>query len=176
MKIAVLSDSHDHTALLRAAVQKALGAGVDAIIHCGDLVAVSTLEKVYDGEVPMHVIHGNNIGDPAALVRLARGAFAGVHYHGQDADLTLGGKRIFVVHYPHYANAMAATGDFDLVCHGHTHSHTLTWQRNLNNGQTPVLNPGTVGGIGTKPMFALVDLEPMSCEFVEVGEPLPRPA
>ena len=176
MKIAVLSDSHDHTPLLRAAVTRALDAGAHALLHCGDLVAVSTLEKVYAGEIPMHVIHGNNIGDPAALARLARGAFPGVQYHGQDATLTLGGKRVFVVHYPHYAHAMAALGEYDLVCHGHTHTHSLAWQDNLHGGKTPVLNPGTVGGIGAKPTFAMVDLARFGCEFVDVGDPLPRPA
>ena len=110
MKIAVLSDSHDHTPLLRAAVHMAMDAGAQALLHCGDLVAVSTLEKVYGGEIPMHVIYGNNIGDPVALTRLARGAFPGVQYHGQDAALTLGDRRVFIVHYPHYAHAMAATG------------------------------------------------------------------
>ena len=39
----------------------------------------------------------------------------------EEAGIELGGRRIFLVHYPHYARALAATGDWDLVCCGHSH-------------------------------------------------------
>ena len=42
MKVCILSDSHDHIALIDAAVADAKTAGAEAVLHCGDLVAPST--------------------------------------------------------------------------------------------------------------------------------------
>ena len=44
MKICILSDSHDHIPLLDAAVGEARAAGAETVLHCGDVVAPSTLE------------------------------------------------------------------------------------------------------------------------------------
>ena len=43
MKICIVSDSHDHIPLLEAAVADAKDLGVEAVLHCGDVVAPSTL-------------------------------------------------------------------------------------------------------------------------------------
>lgn len=43
MKICLLSDSHDHIPLLDAAVAEAKALGAEVVLHCGDLVAPSTL-------------------------------------------------------------------------------------------------------------------------------------
>jgi len=47
--------------------------------------------------------------------RLAQEYGNRVHYYGQDGSLALAQRRIFMVHYSHYAKAMALTGDYDLV-------------------------------------------------------------
>ena len=123
MLIGILSDSHDHIPLIDAAVADAKSAGAEAVLHCGDLVAPSTLHCLEKYGLPVHVIHGNNTGDLFALTRLAHKPGGVVRFHGMDAGIELGGRRIFIVHYPHYARAMAATGDWDLVCCG----HDLSW-------------------------------------------------
>ena len=104
---------------LRVADAKA--AGAEAVLHCGDLVAPSTLHCLEKYGLPVHVIHGNNTGDLYALTRLAHKPGGVIRFHGMDAGIELAGKRIFLVHYPHYAHALAATGDWDLVCCGHSH-------------------------------------------------------
>ncbi len=121
MKVCILSDSHDHIPLLDAAVAEAKSQGAEAVLHCGDVVAPSTLNCLAKHDLPVHVIHGNNSGDLYTLGRLANQPNTHIHYHGMDAGVELAGKRIFLVHYPHYARAMAATGDWDLVCCGHSH-------------------------------------------------------
>ena len=117
MKVCILSDSHDHIPLIDAAVADAKTAGAEAVLHCGDLVEPSTLHCLEKYGLPVHVIHGNNTGDLFALTRLAHKPGGVVRFHGMDAGIELGGRRIFIVHYPHYARAMAATGDWDLVIH-----------------------------------------------------------
>ena len=177
MKVCLLSDSHDHISLLDAAVAEARTRGAEAVLHCGDVVAPSTLKCLEKHGLPVHVIHGNNTGDMYSLGRLAADPNRLVQYHGMDAGIELGGRRIFMVHYPHYARAMAATGDWDLVCCGHSHHPQQQWLPNLKEGRTLLLNPGTVGGVGPAPAtWFLVDLETLACEAHEVDKALERRA
>lgn len=168
MKICLVSDSHDHRRLLASAVNEAKGLGVHAVLHCGDLVAPSTLHAITSFGLPIHVIHGNNSGDLYHLSRLAHESKGLVTYYGQDASFTLAGKRIFLVHYPHYAKAMALTGDYDLVCNGHEHRARIEEISNIKGGKTLRIDPGTIAGIGAKPTYILGDLETMQFEIRSV--------
>ena len=170
MKICVLSDSHDRAASLAAAVRDAAAEGAQAVIHCGDLIGTQTLRAAMTVGLPMHVIHGNNLGDPVSLSRLARESGDLVRYTGPDARLELGGRRIFVVHYPEYGHAMALTGDFDLVCCGHSHEAGIAPVRNVKDGQTWLVNPGTVAGVGAPATWVLGDLDTMSFELRSLDE------
>ncbi len=168
MKICIVSDSHDNRFLLEAAVRDAKSRGAEAVLHCGDVVAPTTLRILNPIGLPVHVIHGNNTGDMYSLAQLSHDPDSVIHYHGQDAGLELGGRRIFIVHYPHYARAMATTGDWDLVCCGHDHRAEIDHIRNVNNGETLFINPGTVGGIGAVPTYVMGDLAPMQFEILDV--------
>jgi putative phosphoesterase len=173
MKVCILSDSHDHIPLIDAAVADAKTAGAEAVLHCGDLVAPSTLHCLQKYGLPVHVIHGNNTGDLYALAQLAHKPGGVVRFHGMDAGIELAGRRIFLVHYPHYARAMAATGDWDLVCCGHSHKFEVYEQKNCSGGITHVVNPGTVGGVGQAPAtWVMADLETMQFERREVPKSL----
>jgi putative phosphoesterase len=169
MKICIVSDSHDNRDLLAAAVAEAAGAGARAVLHCGDVVAPSTLEVLRPFALPVHVIHGNNSGDLYMLARIAAQPASRIVYHGQDAGLELCGRRIFLVHYPHYAQAMATTGDWDLVCCGHDHVAGVRRVPNLAGRDTLLVNPGTVGGIQAPATWVLGDLESMQFSIREVG-------
>lgn len=175
MKVCILSDSHDHIALLDAAVEQARTLGAEAVIHCGDVVAPSTLQCLQHHGLPVHVIHGNNTGDLFTLGRLATRPGSVIHFHGMDAALELGSRQIFVVHYPHYARAMAATGDWDLVCCGHSHQASIEWIPNILGGKTPVVDPGTVGGVGQAPAtWVMGDLASQSFDLHTVDKALER--
>jgi len=158
MKVCILSDSHDHIPLLDAAVSEAKSNGAEMVLHCGDVVAPSTLKCLLKHRLQVHLIHGN-------------------HYHGMDAGITLHDKRIFLVHYPHYARAMAATGNWDLVCCGHSHKAKVQWVPNMKGGKTLLVNPGTVGGVGTDPAtYVMADLEALDFEVCELSKSIEREA
>ena len=182
MKICILSDSHDHRELLAAAVDDAQRQGAQAILHCGDVVAPSTLHAVTPFGLPIHVIHGNNTGDLYHLSRLAHKPGSLVNYYGQDAAFTLHGRRIFLVHFPHYAQGMALTGDYDLVCNGHEHRAHIDRVINIKGGETLLIDPGTVAGIGAPPTYVLGDLASMEFTIRSVPDgrgnvrPLPKAA
>lgn len=172
MKICIVSDSHDRGPLLAAAVAEAKALGAEAVIHCGDIIGVNTLKASVKLGLPVHAVHGNNLGDPVAVAQMACKSDGGLHYHGQDAGLDLGGRRIFVTHYPHYGHAMACTGDWDLVCCGHTHKPETSQVAHVKGGTTWLVNPGTVAGLGApKATWILGDLATMEFEI----RPTPAP-
>lgn len=159
MKICIVSDSHDHREPLAAAVTQAKADGAQAVLHCGDLVAPSTLHAILGLGLPVHLIHGNNAGDLVALCRFAREYGDRLFFYGQDATVELAQRRIFMVHYPHYAKAMALTGQYDLVCNGHEHHAVIERIANVKGGETLRVDPGTVGGVSAPPTYAFGDLE-----------------
>ena len=118
----------------------------------------------------MHLVHGNNLGDAHAIWRLCRESGGLVTYHGADADLQLAGRRLFATHYPHYARGLACTGDYDIVCCGHSHQASVGRQRTLDGGSTWLLNPGTVAGLGGPATWLLADLAQMQFEV----QPVPQ--
>ena len=169
MRICIVSDSHDRADPLTAAVQSAKESGAQAVIHCGDLIGTQTLRGALAVGLPLHLIHGNNIGDQISLARWVRERGGQLEYHGADARMQLAGKKIFAVHYPEYGYAMACTGDWDLVCCGHSHVAAIEQVANVKGGKTWLVNPGTVAGLAAPATWILGDLESMRFEIRELG-------
>lgn len=170
MKICIVSDSHDRSNPLVAAIAEAKAIGVQAVIHCGDLIGVNTLRASLKLDIPIHAVHGNNLGDVAALYRMMEKTGGLFTYYGEEAMLELGGRKIFVTHMPHHGQAFACTGDYDLVCHGHSHTAHINEQTNVKGGLTWLINPGSVAGIDAPgvnavPTWILGDLAQMIFEI-----------
>ena len=161
MRICIVSDSHDRADALTQAVRAAKEEGAQAVIHCGDLIGTQTLRGALDTGLPLHLIHGNNIGDQISLARWVRERNGQFEYHGPDARLELGGRKIFAVHYPEYGYAMACTGEWDLVCCGHSHVAAIEQVPNVKGGKTWLVNPGTVAGLSAPATWVLGDLDAM---------------
>src|SRR6266542_2470997 len=126
--------------------------------------------------LPVHVVHGNNAGDPAALHALESSSSRLIAYHGPDADLRLGGRRLFATHYPHYGRALACTGEYDVVCCGHSHAVGVARQKNIQGGHTWLVNPGTVAGLGAPASWILGDLATLAFEIRRVSMEWDTPA
>jgi predicted phosphodiesterase len=62
------------------------------------------------------------------------------------------------VHYPEYGHAMACTGNWDVVCCGHSHHASIDRVANVQGGSTWLVNPGTVAGISAPATWVLGDL------------------
>jgi predicted phosphodiesterase len=109
--------------------------GAEAVIHCGDIIGGNTLRASIKLGLPIHAIHGNNLGDPVSIARLAHNSDGMLHLPWRRASIQLGGRRIFLTHYPHIGHGMACTGDYDLVCCGH--SHVAEMKRNSPTSSAP---------------------------------------
>lgn len=164
MKICIVSDSHDRADPLAQAVAQGKAHGAEVVIHCGDVIGTQTLRAAMALGLPLHVIHGNNLGDPVSLARWASESAGRLSYHGADARLELAGRRIFVVHYPEYGYGMACTGDWDLVCCGHSHQAGAERVPNVKGASTWLVNPGTVAGLAAPATWMLGDLAAMRFE------------
>jgi putative phosphoesterase len=169
MKICIVSDSHDNSALLCSAVETAIDRGAAAVIHCGDVIGPNTLRGILRFGVPVHVVHGNNLGDILAMSRLAAETGSTIKYYGNDAQLDLAGRRIFAIHYPHIARGMAASGDWDLVCCGHSHRASIEKIKNTKGHETLLVNPGTVAGISAPATYAFGDLQTLNFTIESVS-------
>jgi len=170
VKLCILSDSHDRADALAQAVREAKALGAEAVIHCGDLIGAQTVKPALQHGLPVHLIHGNNVGDTQAL-HFQMGKSGGLlRYHGADARLELGGRRVFVVHYDDYGYAMACTGDWDLVCCGHSHTAEARKVRTVRGTESWLVNPGTVAGLSAPATWALADLAAMRFEVHALGE------
>ena len=171
MKICIVSDSHDHREPFAAAVAEAKALGAQAVLHCGDLIAPSTLHAIVGLGLPIHLVHGNNTGDLYYLSQWAQEPKNRLQYYGQDGSLVLLERRIFIVHYPHYAKAMALTGDYDLVCNGHEHRAVIERIRNIKGSETLRIDPGTVAGVSAPATYVFGDLQTMQFNIRAVPAP-----
>jgi putative phosphoesterase len=170
MKICIVSDSHDRADALAQAVREAKELGAAAVVHCGDVIGAQTLRPAMALGLPMHVIHGNNLGDQGMLYQISSGSGGLLRYHGADARLELGGRKVFLVHYPDYGYGMACTGNWDLVCCGHSHQAEIRRVPSVKGGESWLVNPGTVAGLAAPPTWALGDLTTMRFEVRTLGQ------
>jgi predicted phosphodiesterase len=106
-------------------------------------------------------IFGNN-ADPEQQ-QIAAADFPNIFLLGERGGFTVEGIRIGCTHFPQVAEAMVTTGEFDLVCHGHT--HLKRWEK---KNSCYILNPGTAGGVFQYPSFATVDLPDMKARFIDL--------
>ncbi|MBL8324651.1 MAG: metallophosphoesterase family protein [Rubrivivax sp.] len=173
MKVCIVSDSHDRAEPLAQAVREARALGAEAVVHCGDLIGAQSLKPALAVGLPVHLIHGNNLGDAQALHRLVASSDGRLRYHGADARIELAGRRIFLVHYDDYGHAMACTGEWDLVCCGHSHRAEVRQVAGVTGRPTWLVNPGTVAGLAAPSTWVLGDLAAMSFEVRELGGPAP---
>jgi uncharacterized protein len=140
MKIAILSDIHDHVWNLKRALP--LMQDADAILCCGDLCSPFIVRLLGEGfqRGPVHIIFGNNDGD-AFRIDLVADRFDHIYLHGELFQADVDGKRFAASHYDNIAAQLARSGQFDVVCYGHNHHFHVEQQ-----GQTLMINPGTLMG------------------------------
>lgn len=162
MKIAIISDTHDHLEKIDASISYLKDS--DVVLHCGDLCApfvVKRLGERLEG-IPLHIVWGNNEGDTFMISKVAAN-FNDVYLHGELAELDLGGLRIAINHYPRIAQGLARSGLYDLVCYGHDHD-----AHSEKIGDCILLNPGEILGMNGPSTLAVFNTETQETEHIEI--------
>lgn len=160
MLIGIISDTHDHLANLRRALELLKARGAELVLHAGDFVSPFVAEPFRETGLRVIAVFGNNDGDRLFL----RQRFSEVgELHFGPHELELGGRKILLMHEPRALEALVASGRYDLVVYGHTH------RPEVRPGQTLVVNPGELGGWLTgRGTLALVDLKRLQAEILEL--------
>ncbi len=166
MRVAIMSDSHDHIWNLRQALCLAARDGAQAVVHCGDLVAPFMLKELglFQGEV--HLVFGNNDGDRFMLAKTAMTQLSNVTIHGEMGRVSLEDARICFAHERERVWGMLEEEPWDLACFGHTHEEFLK-----RSGSTRILNPGEVMGKGGDATFYLYNTLSRELERVPIVSP-----
>ncbi len=160
MKIAIISDTHDNLDTLRKAVEIINREGVLHLFHAGDFTSPFTIRVLKDLRCPFTGIFGNNDGDKLLL----REKFNG-HIFNQPYITTFNGKRLAMMHEPVFIDALRDSGHFDIIIFGHTHEPLVRYEKDVL-----IINPGELSGwLYKRPTMAIVDLETMKAEVIEIG-------
>jgi putative phosphoesterase len=165
MKIAVLSDSHDHLDHLDAVLAAVAREAAERLFFLGDFCAPFTLAALASGfSGPVDCVPGNNDGDPLNLSKTAAG-HPHVTLHGQLAEIEAGGRKIGLNHYPDIAQRLAESQAYDAVFSGHDHRRYIR-----QTGRTLWANPGEIMGRYGVISFGVYDTETNSFRHVIVSE------
>ncbi len=163
MLVGIVSDTHDNLDLVDVAVETFDERGVDAVVHCGDVVAPFAA-TAFDHGWEFHAVRGNNDGEWA----LASTIEAFGTYHGEMAELSLDGAEVAVYHGTSgpIVDALVDCGRYDYVFHGHTHERA-----HEERDGTVRINPGGIAFEGAPDPFsvATLDTETGDVEFEEQG-------
>jgi len=138
MRIAILSDIHDHLWNLAGALHAVEDA--DALICCGDLCSPFVIDELAKFPRDIHIVFGNNDADLYRITLKAQ-KYSHCHLYGELFTSELGGKRIAVNHFDNIARRLAASKEFDVVCFGHNHEFEISRADNCL-----LINPGPVMG------------------------------
>ena len=121
MRVGIISDVHGE---LSEDIYRVF-AGVDYIICAGDMGRPSVLWEL-EAIAPTYCCLGNN--DWQDYGSSVRKTVSGI----------VGGAPFAVTHYPQDAEALARSGEYKLVVHGHTHV-----PRDEVTGECRIINPGS---------------------------------
>lgn len=138
MRIGVVSDTHNNLKNVRRIVELFNDAGVDRVVHTGDISQAKTLDVLAELKAPLHGVFGNNDVERAALdAAIARHGF---QFTEPPLELEWHNRSIIVVHDPLEFTGHVADRH-ELALHGHTHRYRLEQQ-----AQTLFFNPGECAG------------------------------
>jgi putative phosphoesterase len=168
MKLAVISDTHDHKDNILKAVSIMNERNVDALIHCGDYVA-PFVKRWFDGlndkiKENFFGVFGNNDGERVFLVKNL-GQICDIV--GMEINRDFDGKKVYAAHMPtqETIDAIAKSGQYDIVLTGHTHNVV---NKKYDNGVLVVNSGEACGYLTGKSTFAIIDTDKMEAEIIDL--------
>lgn len=159
MKIAIMSDSHEHRDNLRKAIGIANNE-CDILLFAGDLMAPGNgiaVLKTFRWSV--HMVFWNNDGDKYKLTK--NSIWSNVIIHGDIYEDTIDGMKIMMNHYPNIVGWAAKSGDYDMCIYGHDHTYHYS---TINN--TQLINPGCILGDSEAAGFVIYDTTNKQIEHI----------
>jgi len=160
MRLAVLSDTHNHTANLKNVIEHLRQEKIEIVLHCGDLTEIETALMLV--EFRLFVTFGN--GDWNAnqirqnLMYYRADNFGGIVFRGE-----LDGVKIAATHghLEGVLENLVQCGEYAYVFYGHSHRRKDELIR-----ATRMVNPGALGGMHVeKRSFVILDLQSGNLDY-----------
>jgi putative phosphoesterase len=155
----VLSDTHNHLENVHEIVELFNRAGVERVVHTGDITQAKTLDVLAGLNAPLHGVFGNNDLEREAL----DAAIARYGFEIQEPPLRLewASRKLVVVHDPRDLEG-GLRNEHDLSLHGHTHLHVCE-----RDAGRLVFNPGECAGhMRGHNAIGVVDLTDLAVEIL----------
>ncbi len=165
MKVGIYSDIHDNISNLEKVLQYFKKENIETTFFCGDFCSPIPAKVIGNSGILTHCVFGNGDGDRFTILQLSVSQFKNLKLNNEYAIITLNGKNIAMTHYPFYAEALAKTGDYDLVLCGHTHESKVEL---INT--TWFINPGEVMGWKDDATFAVYDYETNKVDIIKIKD------
>jgi putative phosphoesterase len=157
VRIGVVSDTHNHLPNVRCIVALFNAAGVERVVHTGDITQAKTLDVLGALRAPLYGVFGNNdVERPTLGAAIARHGF---HFAEPPLRLAWAGREIVVVHDP---RVLETEPPATLALHGHTHRRVVERRRG-----GLVFNPGECAGhLRGRNAVGVVDLATLAVELL----------
>jgi uncharacterized protein len=140
MIIGILSDTHGRTDRLSSVLSQFADAGVEAIVHCGDIGSTECIRELGTADAPTYLVAGNMDWGVFHIPKTAEKA--GVNFSRDTVEVDLGDGRHLIATHGHHEDLLddlIMGGQFPYVCHGHTHR-----LRDQRIGDVRIINPGAL--------------------------------
>jgi len=138
VRIGIVSDTHNHLANCERIVGIFNAAGVERVVHTGDITQAKTLRVLAGLRAPLCGVWGNNDLERASLEAAA--AELGQRFEDPPLRARWGGRQIVVVHDPLDLDAALLAGA-DVALYGHDHRRAIE-----RRGAVLCVNPGECAG------------------------------
>lgn len=161
MRIGIVSDTHNHLGNVSRIVELFNDAGVERVVHTGDITQAKTLRIFSELRAPLVGVFGNNDRERDSLDEACKRY--GFRFSDPPLQLGWAERRIAVLHDP-----LELTPELrlrcDVILHGHTHRRVI----DRSNGSI-VFNPGECAGhmrgYNAVGLLDLATLEPEILQF-----------
>lgn len=160
MRIGIVSDTHNNLQNVHRIVELFNDAGVERVIHTGDITQARTLDIFAHLNVPLYGVFGNNDQERDALdSAVDRHGFL---FRDPPFELHWHDRRIIVVHDPLELEGTLQP-HHELALHGHTH----LYRYEQRDGQV-LFNPGECAGhMKGLNAIGVLDLSDLSVELLK---------
>jgi hypothetical protein len=138
MRIGIVGDTHNHLGNVSRIVELFNEAGVERVVHTGDITQAKTLAALAGLRAPLVGVFGNNDLERESLERAC--ADHDHHFFEPPLRLNWAGRRILVVHDPRELTEDRLE-ECDVALHGHTHRRA-----HEQRDGTLIVNPGECAG------------------------------
>lgn len=148
-RVVVACDSHDSLVNLGRLVSFCTEEHISTCIWLGDLTSPPSAKVLLELGV-VYGVTGNNDGDIGVLTSLFGDSSRSVLSPRSFASHQIGGRNVFLTHYPELARLASQSGQYDAVFYGHDH---VPFVERTSGGI--LANPGALWSSDDRPSFGV---------------------